>query len=191
MEEPDYIEKTFHDALQDLSGEPPQRVWERIHRDLHPDSTPLNIWEQVIAFPPHAPRLFRTGIAFIIVTVLLFLTFLYFGNGDRHAISGHAYAGEGRLCRGTAFLFKVNDKVAPIDSIEHFRSVMIDDRGYFRFPRIAPGKYLLRISPDAGSGQAGKYEPSWYDQDEKPDSAHLIVLGSTDFNADVHLIERK
>jgi hypothetical protein len=70
------------------------------------------------------------------------------------------------------------------------RSAVIDGNGCFRFPNIAPGKYLLRISPEPNSETARKFQPSWYDQDDDQEKAQMVIMGSRDMDADVHLLKR-
>jgi hypothetical protein len=67
---------------------------------------------------------------------------------------------------------------------------MINDNGRYRFPKVEPGKYLLRIAPDENSEAAKTFMPSWFDQHENPDSCHLIILGNEDEKADVHLMSK-
>lgn len=190
MESQDELEKKFHDTFRNLSKEPPPEVWENIRRMLHPEPKPLSPWEKILFFPRNSPGIFRYSAIAAAASLLIFLAVVYFGTGGRHVVRGHAYAGDTRLCRGTAFLFIVKDKVAPFDSVEHYRSAVIDEQGFYSFPRITNGRYLLRISPAEGSEVTENYQASWFDQHESPDSAHLVIVGAGDVNADVHLLKK-
>jgi hypothetical protein len=88
-------------------------------------------------------------------------------------------------------LFQVSDKQLPWDSATHYRSANIDGNGHYTFPKVVPGKYLLRIAPDEKSESAQKYLPSWFEQYSASDSCHLIIVDFEDVNADVHLIEKE
>lgn len=191
MDEMDNIEKKFNEAFSGYAKEPPGMVWDRIHGELHPDLAPRSLWDQIVFFPKNAPRLFRFGIAIAAASVVIFFISLYFGSGGKHMLRGHAYAGEARLCRGTAYLFRVNDKSSPLDSIEHVRSARVNEHGAYYFSGVEPGKYLLRVSPDASSEMALKYHASWHEQHQESDSAHLLIIESGDVHADVHLVEKR
>ncbi len=190
MEEEDKIEKRFSEAFRDFKREPSGLVWEGLKRELHPESKPQNPWDRLWMFPRHFPGRFRLGIAAAAAVFAIFLGIIYFGTASHHVVSGHAYTGETRMCRGTAFLFKVDDKVMPRDSIVHYRSAMVDENGGYRFPGIGPGEYLLRVSPPDGSEIASKFQASWYDQHVSPDSAHLVIVGPEDVQADVQMRKR-
>lgn len=123
--------------------------------------------------------------------IIFFLAIVYFASNDHHSIRGHAYAGESRLCRGVAVLFRIADKLKPWDSVSHYRSAIIDDQGNYKFSRVKRGTYLLRISPEESSETAKMFMPSWFDQHESPDSSHVILLKADDVNADVHLLAKR
>ncbi len=191
MDEMDNIEKKFNEAFSGYAKEPPGMVWDRIQSELHPDLAPRSLWDQIVFFPQRSPRLFRFGIAIAAASVMIFFISLYFGSGGRHMLRGHAYAGEARLCKGTAYLFRVNDKSSPLDSIEHIRSARVNEDGAYHFSGVESGKYLLRVSPDASSEEDLKYHASWHEQHRESDSAHLLIIESGDVHADVHLVEKR
>jgi len=190
MEENDLIGNKFKSAFSDFEKEPPARVWENLSRELHPEPKLESIWSRIAAFSLFPDRQIGFYLALGGAAVILFLTVVYIASTDHHAIRGHAYTGEVRLCRGTAVLFKVSDKAMPWDSATHYRSVMIDDNGHYQFPKVGTGKYLLRITPDGNSEAANQFLPSWYDQHETSDSCHLIIINDEDVNADVHLMQK-
>ena len=188
MEEKDHLENKFKSSFIDFDIEPPDRVWENLSRELHPEPNSETIWSRIAAFSIFRERRLGFYLALGAAAIIIFLTIVYIGSTDYHAIRGHAYTGEVRLCRGTAVLFKVADQVMPWDSVSRYRSAMIDDNGHYQFSHVEAGKYLLRISPDGNSEAAVKFLPSWFDQHDNSDSCHLIIVNKEDVNADVHLI---
>ncbi|MEI7724787.1 MAG: hypothetical protein WCK09_06755 [Bacteroidota bacterium] len=190
MEEKDPIANKFKSAFSDYRGEPPSDVWEHVRRELHPEPKPESLWNRITTFSFFKEM--KPGFYFALGggVVMLFLAIVYLGSSDRYTIHGHAYAGELRLCRGTAVLFRVADKSMPWDSASHYRTAMIDVNGHYQFPKVESGKYLLRIAPDENSEAAKTFRPSWFDQHENPDSCHLIIVENDDENADVHLMSK-
>jgi len=187
MDEKDFLENKFRSSFADYEKEPPEGVWENLSRELHPDPVPENIWTRIAVFQVFTERPLGFYLTLGAVVVILLLAIVYFGSTDHHAIRGHAYTGETRLCRGTAVLFKVTDKAMPLDSVSQYRSALIDNNGLYQFSRVENGKYLLRIVPDGNSEAARKFLPSWFDQHTNSDSCHLIIINQEDVNADVHL----
>lgn len=190
MEEQDNLEKKFSETFATFSRKPPEDVWNRIQREIQQEPVPSSVWDRAMLFPRNFPQVFRIVVGSVAASVILFLGILYYTSGHRCVVSGHVYAGESRLCKGTAYLFVVNDKMNPLDSIEHHRSAIVSENGFYRFSGIASGRYLLRIAPDAGSPMAGRYHPAWFDKHESPDSSHIIIVDQDDVDADVHLLEK-
>ena len=188
MEEKDTVSNKFKTTFADFEMEPPDRIWEDLRKELHPVQNPEEDPKGGLfrfLFQYRKPGFY---LALAGIMLLLFLTVVYMSSGDHYKINGHAYTGEMRLCGGTAVLFQVSDKTMPWDSASHYRSAIIDDNGHYLFPKVAPGKYLLRIAPDENSESAKKYLPSWFEQHSNPDSCRLIIVELEDVNADVHLI---
>jgi hypothetical protein len=188
MEENDLLENKFRSSFSDFGKEPPERVWENIRSKMHPEQDTAGFWSRFCAFFRLNELSPGVYVALGGVVVLLFLVAVYLISDDYQTIRGHAYAGESRLNRGTAILFRVVDKAIPWDSAAHYRSAIIGTNGLYQFRKVEPGKYLLRIAPEANSDDAEKFQPSWFDQHETPDSCHLIIVNNGDVNADVHLI---
>ncbi len=191
MEEKDTISDKFKSAFADFEREPPERVWDHLRSKLHPAQKPENNRVGIFGYFLFSSR--KPGFYLVsgMIVLLLFLTIVYISSGDHYKINGHAYTGEARLCGGTAVLFQVSDKQLPWDSATHYRSANIDGNGHYTFPKVVPGKYLLRIAPDEKSESAQKYLPSWFEQYSASDSCHLIIVDFEDVNADVHLIEKE
>jgi hypothetical protein len=187
MEEKDLIENKFQSAFSDFEQEPPGRVWENLSLELHPVPKAGSFWSRLTAFSFFPYR--QPGFYFALggLAVIIFLVVVYIAYGDYHMVGGHAYIGDVRLCRGTAVLYKVDDKKMPWDSTTTYRSAKIDDNGQYQFPKVEPGNYLLCITPDSNSDAAEKFLPSWFDQHFNADSSHLIIIDDDDVNADVHL----
>ena len=190
MEEPDYIEEKFRESLAGYTAEPPPAVWDAIRRELHPESGRPEIGRNTGIWSKLTPRLINTFSAVAATVIILVLTLLYFLNHDLHRVHGHAYAGETRLCSGTAILFKVNDKVAPYDSVTPYQTVAVDSKGYYHFSDVDDGRYLLRISPAENSDQSIAYKITWFNQQGPSDTSHLINLENEDFYGDVFLLEK-
>lgn len=190
MENPDEVEKRVKSVFSGYKQKPPAAVWENLHRELHPEPKPSGFWTRISGATFFSDRLGWRYVAFGGAVIIVFLAVVYFTAKNQYAITGHAYAGEARLCRGIAVLFRVDDRIKPWDSVSHYRSALIDDRGYYKFSSVEPGKYLLRIAPEESSELSKHYLPSWFDQHENPDSSHAIVILSEDFRADVHLMSR-
>lgn len=190
MENPDDIEKKFKSVFSGYKQKPPAEVWENLHRELHPEPKPLAFWMRLTGSTIFPDRLGWRYVAWGGAFIIVFLAVVYFTAKDQHTITGHAYAGEARLSKGIAVLFRVDDRLKPWDSVNHYRSALIDDRGCYQFSGVEPGTYLLRIAPEESSELSKYFLPSWFDQHENPDSSHAIVISSDDFRADVHLMSR-
>jgi hypothetical protein len=190
MENPDSIEQKFRSSFSDFGQEPPARIWENLNYDLNPKPKSENLWMRISGSNIFPERQMRRYIVFAGAAFILFLAIVYFASKDNHTIRGHAYAGDVRLYRGVAVLFRVGDKVMPWDSVNHYQSTMIDIDGYYQFSHVEPGTYLLRIAPEEISETSKKFLPSWFDQHENPDSSHVIIISSDDIKADVHLISK-
>ena len=188
MDEEDFLEAKFRSSFAGFEKEPPGKVWENLSRELHPEPVPGNILTRIASFSVFSERRAGFYLTAVAVVITLLLVIIYFGSTDRHAIRGHAYTGETRLCKGTAVLFKVTDKAMPWDSVTQYRSSVIDNDGRYQFSKVENGQYLLRIVPEGNTEASVRFQPSWYDQHGNSDSCHLIILNKEDINADVHLM---
>jgi len=190
MENPDSIEQKFKSSFSEFEQAPSAHVWDNLRNKLHPEPEPGNLWLRKTGSYLLPDRQMRRFIAFAAAAVILALAVVYIASVDQHEIYGHAYAGEVRLCRGIAVLFRVGDKAMPWDTLKHCNSAIIDDNGFYKFSRVEPGIYLLRISPEERSENLKAFLPSWFDQHDNPDSSHTIIITAEDVRADVHLISR-
>jgi len=187
MRENQHLENKFMESFNDFERTPPESTWEYLRSVLHPEPGYIGFWTGIIQMPQNSRFLrFSAGIAAIVA--ILFLLFIWIAYGNHRTIRGHAYAGETRLIRGTAYLFKVEDKVKPYDSVKHYSSSVVNDNGSYKFINVTPGNYLLRIVPESNATFNKNYKPSWYDQHEGSEDAHLIELKSEDMEVDVHLV---
>jgi len=187
MEENHNIENKFREVFAGFEKDPPERVWEGLKNVLHPAPKHVGFWSGLTHGTRHM-RMVRISSIAAMAAIILFLLFMWFSYGNHRIIRGHAYAGDERLMRGTAYLFRVEDKARPFDSVRHYLSATVDEKGSYKFINVAPGKYLLRVVPDAASGISKNFQPSWFDQREGPEEAHLIHVGSEDLFVDVHLV---
>ncbi len=190
MEENNDIATKFREMFSDFDPSPPERGWVRLKNHLHAEPRNEGFWSWITQLPVTSPRIFRLSAGFVILITGLLLGLVWFSSGEHFALRGHAYSGELRLCRGTAYLFKVEDKAKPFDSLKNIRSSDIDEQGYYEFSRIEPGKYLVRVAPMRNTEGHKKFHPSWYDQQIAPDSAQVIHVESSDMTVDVHLLPR-
>jgi hypothetical protein len=187
MEENQHLENTLRESFDGFEQTPPERVWDGIRDMLHPEPAHTGFWARITQMPQNS-RFLKLSAGVMAVSVILFLFFMWFAYGNHRSIRGHAYAGEIKLCRGTAYLFKIEDKAKPYDSVKHYSSALVDDNGSYKFMNVAPGKYLLRIVPEESTSFYKNYQPSWFDQHESPEEAHLIEVKSEDQEVDVHLV---
>jgi len=187
MEENQHLENKFRESFNDFEQTPPESIWEGVRSVLHPEPRYIGFWARITQMPQNS-RFLRISAGAVAATIILFLLFLWLAYGNHRTIRGHAYAGEIRLCRGTAYLFKVEDIAKPFDSVKHYRSSVVDDNGSYKFINVIPGKYLLRIIPELNSTFYKIYEPSWFDQHDSLQAAHTIEVKSDDLEVDVHLV---
>ncbi|MCX6304864.1 MAG: hypothetical protein NT040_07840 [Bacteroidetes bacterium] len=190
MKENDPIEHKFRQSFSNFEEEPPSGVWENLQKELHPPLQPGNIWIRTAAFFHLTGKSVVYSIALGGAALGFFVSVAYLALRDRHTIRGHAYSGNVRLHNGSAELFEVADNTIPWDSATHYRSAIIDNYGHFRFAKIRPGKYMLRIAPDRNSEPAKNFLPAWYEQCEDADSCKLIIISNQDISLEVHLIPK-
>jgi hypothetical protein len=188
MKENDQTEMRLRERFAGYESEPPERVWEEIRDKLHPEPgrSAFRAWWQ--DFPGEKPRQFRIIATSLAAVVVIFLTAVWFLFDDHYALRGHAYAGEVRLCRGTATLFRVGDLAPPYDTVEHYNTAPVDENGYFRFTGVDKGKYLIKVSPEINSPHAKSHHSSWFDQKTDQKDASLIVVADGDVSQDVYLV---
>ena len=190
MQEKDSIEEYYRKAFSEFQPEPPQGTWERIRFVLHPESekkSGLSGFRSILGHFVGSRYLYPVMASAAMVLLLMMIWFSY---SNKHFIRGHAYAGESRLCRGTAFLFKVYDKVKPFDTVKLIQAVPVDTKGFFQFSDIDHGNYLIRINPVAGSEAMRSYIPAFFDQDSAFSEANLVRIEKDDPVIDIRLIPR-
>jgi len=187
MEENQYLENKFREAFKNFERTPSEDTWKGLRSVLHPEPRHIGFWAGIIQMPQNS-RFLRFTVGVAAIAIILFLIIFWIAYGDHRAIRGHAYAGESRLSRGTAYLFKVEDRSIPYDSVRHYSSAIVNDNGSYKFINVKPGKYLLRVVPESTAFSNKNYKPSWYDQHEYTGEAHLIELKSDDLEIDVHLV---
>jgi hypothetical protein len=191
-EEKDTIDSQLKALLYRYDEPPPERLRENIERMNVPivHHSGLTTGWRGIQRQPEVNR-FRYIVAASLVILIASLLIFYLLAEKDYDIAGQVFAGESHLCRGTAVLFEVTDVAEPRDSVRHYRSARVDERGFFRFSNIKRGNYLIRINPDHGSEASIHFKPSWYDQDESSEVSDLIRIADNDFRADIHLVRRE
>jgi len=190
MQEKDSIEEYYRKAFSDFQPEPPLGTWERIRFALHPVSEKKGGLSGFRSIVDHLIRSRQLYPVMASAAMVLLLMMIWFSYSHKHVISGHAYAGESRLCRGTAFLFKVYDKVKPYDTVKLIRAVPVDAKGFFQFSDIDHGNYLIRINPVAGSEEMRSFIPAFFNQDSAFTEANLVRVEKDDPTIDIRLIPR-
>ena len=190
MNEFDDIESKLRGTFDDFEQDPPEKVWEGIRKTIHADTQKEKFRSRLFDFSLSRPRLVRLYAVLAAASVIIFLLIVFFTSSNKLTIRGHAYAGEIPLCRGTAVLFKVADKVEPIDSLQQHGSVSLNEKGFYRFTKVNPGKYLIRVVPLWNSEQDKYYHSSWNDQHIVPELSHVIPVESEDLIVDVYLMPK-
>ena len=190
MQEQDNIEEYYRKVFTEFEPPPPAHAWAKISSRLHPpegNSSGIMSLKKILANAMLSRNLYPL-LATAAMLVLIF--FIWFSYSNKHIIRGHAYAGETRLCMGTAFLFKVYDKVKPYDTVKLLQTVKVDANGFYQFIGLDQGNYMIRISPQPGSEMTRTYLPSFYNQDSASADANLIRMGNEDSSIDIHLLPR-
>ncbi|MCX6283103.1 MAG: hypothetical protein NTW31_02545 [Bacteroidetes bacterium] len=190
MQEKDTIEEYYRKAFSEFEPPPPEQAWEKIKAGIHPLETKKGSMEgfkKGIAGFYHSRNLYPllAAAAMVLLLVMIFVSY-----SNKHSIRGHAYAGEARICMGTAYLFKVYDKAKPLDTLKLVQSVSVDNNGFYQFSGIDNGNYLIRINPLPGSEITRNFMPSYYDQDSAFREAIVIKIQNEDPTVDIHLIPR-
>jgi len=190
MQDNDPIEEYYRKAFTGFEPPPPVQSWEKIRAGIHPleakNTRSSGLWKNLAGFS-HSRNLYPLLAA---AAMILLVIFIWFSYSHKHNISGHAYAGETRICRGTAYLFKVYDKVKPLDTVMLVRSAPVDLNGFYLFSGIDHGKYLIRVNPGPGTEVTRSFIPSFYDQDSATSEANIIMIESEDPTVDIHLIPK-
>ena len=190
MQEKDPLEEHYKRTFSGFEPQPPGQAWEKIRTRIHPPDVRkgrMAALKDRLAGLRHSGNLYPLLAAAAMVLILVFIWFSY---SHKHSIRGHAYAGEARMCLGTAYLFKVYDKVKPFDTVLLVESVKVDDKGFYQFLGIDRGNYLIRVNPLPGTDITGKYLPSFYDQDSALPEAKIIRIDNEDPTVDIHLVPK-
>jgi len=190
MQEKDPIEERYRKAFSEFESPPPDQVWEKIMKGIKPQfseqgkMTMLMNWLSGLIHSGKLYPLLATA-AMVLLIIIIWTSYSH-----KHSIRGHAYAGETRICRGTAFLFEVYDKVKPYDTVKLIQSVPVDDNGYYQFNGLVHGNYMIRINPLPGTDITRNFIPSFYDQDSVAAQVNLIRVENDDPTVDIHLVHR-
>ena len=188
MEENDnMIDKHFRKVFQSFEPEPPQEAWEAIRKQLPPESLePGARFSCRSVFSWFAPG-YRLYPAIIIIAFLLIGIFLLLYPKQPASLQGTALIEGEKLCRGTAYLFHVNDHNTPLDSVRFHSKNNLDSNGRFHFKDIPSGKYLLRIQVDPGSLYFPQYRHSYYGNQLHWDKACLIDTDNPEKEYTIHI----
>ncbi len=190
MQEQDPIEEHYRKAFSGFEPPPPEQAWDKIRAKLHPakaDKGRMSGLKNSLLTYSRSGRIYP--LLAVAAMVLLFIL-IWYSYSNKHNIRGHAYAGETRMCMGTAYLFKVYDKAKPYDTVLLVQSAPVDDKGFYQFHGIAHGNYMIRINPQPGTEVTRNFIPSFYDQDSASSEANVIHIDSEDPTVDVHLLPK-
>ncbi|MCX6280932.1 MAG: hypothetical protein NTU51_03145 [Bacteroidetes bacterium] len=190
MEEKDNIEDIYRKAFTGFEPPPPGQAWEKVKAELHPaelDKSKFSSLKERFSVFSRSPNLYPLLATAAMVLLLIMIWFSY---SHKHNISGHAYAGETRISRGTAFLFQVYDKAKPYDTVILIQTAPVDNNGYYRFSGIIHGNYFLRVNPLPGTDITKNFMPSFYNQDSASSEAVIIKVDNDDPTVDIHLLPK-
>jgi hypothetical protein len=190
MDEYHPIDRKFREAFDGFEQEPPERAWNRLRNHVRLEPAEHDFWSKVIALHRTHPRSVRIAALVTVLLLIVVLTVIRLTSRDYQMIHGSAWAGEERLCRGTAYLFKVDDKILPYDTVRQYQSVPINEKGQYCFPQVEPGRYLLQVSPDETSAHSQTFIPSWFDQRSPKESPKLIEVIDEDLMINLILRQR-
>lgn len=107
-----------------------------------------------------------------------------------HDLGGHLFAGEWPINNpvstgdtGVAYLYRVNgNRVFPIDTS------MFTTLGYYTFPQVLPGSYLIKTKLSNGSLHHGQYFPGYPDRHLTwTDASPVIIQDTSCYSSDVYL----
>jgi hypothetical protein len=189
MQDFDPIEEHFRKTFSGRESDPPENSWLKISSRLQASDRKGGGISKTIERGSgfiHSSRFYPV---LAVAAMLVLILFIWISYSDKHTIRGHAYAGEGRLCKGTAYLYKVIDKAEPVDSGlgKPVQTVRVDMKGFYQFTGISQGNYVIKVAPDSGSEAIRNFLPSFYDQNSEEKKANLVRIGKEDPTIDIHL----
>jgi hypothetical protein len=190
MQENDPIEECYRNAFSGFEPPPPERAWEKIRKGIQPGDVKegrVAVLKKMLIDVAHSGKLYPL---LATAAMILLLIIIWASYSNKHSIRGHAYAGETRISRGSAFLFRVYDKVKPWDTVKLVQSVPVDANGYYQFNGLVHGNYMVRINPWPGTEITRYYLPSCYNQDSAGAEVNLIRIEGDDPTIDIHLVPR-
>jgi hypothetical protein len=103
---------------------------------------------------------------------------------DVFLIGGNILAGAYKLDEGEIDLFRFEG-----DEIEENFTTEIDDIGYFLFPQMTPGYYLIHAKPDNISTYSGTHVPTYYGGGLHWEDVAATYIEQNSYNMDIDLIE--
>lgn len=186
------MEENDHNALRhvkelfrDFETEPPPQTWttirSRLDGEKYGTSSPWKISDLFSWFQP-VNRLYP---ALALAGLFLITLFIWMVVKPSHQIKGQAFADQTELTKGTAYLFRVHDKITPFDSVGFFKKMELDSEGHFVFDDIPAGSYMLRIHVHQDSPYIRHYLHGYYGDQLHWDSARIV---STDQPQDSYVV---
>lgn len=167
----------IRELFRDFEAEPPPQSWNaistRLAGEIHGKTS--HQWFGGLAgwFQP-VNHLYP---ALAIVGIVLIALVIWIDMKPTSRIKGQALIDESELARGTAYLFRVRDRVIPYDSVSFFGKMELDTNGRFYFGHVPSGLYLLRIHVHPESQYSEQYNHGYYGDQLYWNNATLIQTG--------------
>lgn len=176
--------------FRNFEPEPPPGAWDAIRTRLDaepPGVKRRSVFDRQGAWFPPRHRLYP---ALTVMGAALIVFFVWIGTRPGHRIHGTVLINQEELSRGTAFLFRVHDRLKPFDSVYFYRKMEIDSAGRFDFRNVKPGAYLLRIQVHSDSSSNPVYRHAYYGDQVHWHSSTLIHTGQAENTYVIRIPER-
>ncbi|MFH1297033.1 MAG: hypothetical protein ABIJ04_07150 [Bacteroidota bacterium] len=156
------LAQRVRELFRDFEPEPPPRAWHAISTRLAGDHSGMRAqWNLNLLGGWLQPR-YRLYPAITVVGLVLIALFIWMGVRPSHHIKGNAFADQEELSRGTAYLFRVDDREKPLDSVRFYGKRELDSTGHFSFRHVPSGAYLLRVHVHPDSPYSPAYHHGYY-----------------------------
>ena len=176
----------FREKFGGFSPAPPEGSWDKISSALDQESdnpeeldsaTPALSQESSFWFLHWLRMKYWLYPVMTLVAAGVIALFIWQTQSTSH-LHGTALIGGDTLTHGTAYLFHVDDKQLPLDSVGFHDSVPIDSSGSFHFYDVPDDQYLMRIRVDALSPYYPEYQFGYSGDVQQWD--HSLVFNSAE-----------
>lgn len=150
------------ELFRDFEAEPPLQFWNSISARLageQPETHSSWSWRHIVGWFQPMNHLYPilTGVGLVLIALFIWLVVK-----PSNDMKGQAFVGQDELTSGTAYLFRVHDKVIPYDSVGFAGKRELDSTGHFAFNGFPSGSYLLRVHIHPDSPYSPKYHHGYY-----------------------------